>query len=335
MKTYGVVLIGCGHIGESHLQDIYFRDDVRVIGVVDQDLERAKRFARRFGAESYSGVYEQYLTDERVDIVIVATYTASHLDIIRRCAAHGKHVLCEKPLVKDEEEIREVRRILEEGRIRVLPGHILRHNDTYCRAAEIVQAGTLGGPLFFRMVQNHHAKDWDRYKQLMRDGSPVFDCGVHYYDVMQWFTGEKIVRIAGMGSRLDDDLPAGTLNHGIVTVELSGGSHGYYEAGWSRNLCSENIKEIVGPKGHLRITLAASRGNHIENGDRIEWYELEKDEYHILNVKCEYKPMYKQFCTLVHMIEDPSYPGNPAPEEHLSALEAACKADRVIRQSVL
>lgn len=333
MKTYGVVLIGCGHIGESHLQDIYFRENIRVIGVVDLDLKRAQEFARRFGAESYDADYSRYLLDDRVDVIIVATYTGSHLEIIRRCAQHGKHVLCEKPLVRGEEEIGELRRILESGRIRILPGHILRHNETYRRTAEIIKSGALGAPLFFRMVQNHHAKDWERYKRLLRDGSPVFDCGVHYFDVMQWFSGEKIVRIAGLGSRLDSDLPEGMLNHGIVTVELSGGSRGYYEAGWSRNLCSENVKEIVGPAGHLRITLAAQRASHVENGDLIEWYRQEQDEYRVINQKCEYKPMWKQFCTLLRMIEDPAYPGDPTPEDYLSALWVACEADRVIRRN--
>lgn len=28
MKTYGIVLIGCGHIGLAHLTDIYYRDNV-------------------------------------------------------------------------------------------------------------------------------------------------------------------------------------------------------------------------------------------------------------------------------------------------------------------
>ena len=34
-KTYGIVLIGCGHIGESHIEDIYYRDGIRIVGVVD------------------------------------------------------------------------------------------------------------------------------------------------------------------------------------------------------------------------------------------------------------------------------------------------------------
>lgn len=49
-RVYGVMLIGCGHIGEEHLADIYYRDNVRIEAVVDQQPERAALFARKYGA---------------------------------------------------------------------------------------------------------------------------------------------------------------------------------------------------------------------------------------------------------------------------------------------
>lgn len=66
-----------------------------------------------------------------------------------------------------------------------------------------------------RMVQNHHALDWPRYKRLMEDCSPIVDCGVHYLDVMQWFTGVRICEVSGFGGRVDDDLDRS--NYGMTT----------------------------------------------------------------------------------------------------------------------
>lgn len=45
MKTYGVLLIGCGHIGMQHLQDIYYRENIRLEAVVDKEPERAAQAA--------------------------------------------------------------------------------------------------------------------------------------------------------------------------------------------------------------------------------------------------------------------------------------------------
>ena len=41
-KVYGVVLIGCGHIGQEHIENIYYRENVRIVGVVDFVEERAE-----------------------------------------------------------------------------------------------------------------------------------------------------------------------------------------------------------------------------------------------------------------------------------------------------
>lgn len=48
-KRYGVVLIGCGHIGQEHIEDIYFRDNIRVVATVDTREEQARLFAAGTG----------------------------------------------------------------------------------------------------------------------------------------------------------------------------------------------------------------------------------------------------------------------------------------------
>ena len=97
-KRYGVVLIGCGHIGQEHIEDIYFRDNIRVVATVDTREEQARLFARRYGADHYGTDYRPFLRLPETDIVIIATYVNTHLSILRDCLEAGKHVLCEKPL---------------------------------------------------------------------------------------------------------------------------------------------------------------------------------------------------------------------------------------------
>ena len=46
MKIYGVMVIGCGYIGLQHLEDIYYRENIRLIAVADTDERAANRAAR-------------------------------------------------------------------------------------------------------------------------------------------------------------------------------------------------------------------------------------------------------------------------------------------------
>lgn len=330
-EVYGLMLIGCGHIGKAHMDDIYYRKGIRLVAVADLQAERAEDFARRYGAEKFGTDYFPFIKDPSVDIVIITTYTEYHLEIILACEQFGKHVICEKPLVSNPEEMQKLHEVIRRDKIKFQPGYILRHNETYKKTAELISEGIIGKPVLMRMIQNHHAMDWPRYKRLMQNASPVLDCSVHYFDVMQWFTGARIVSLTAQGMTLDNDLPPDTMNHGIVQAELSDGSKGFYEAGWSRNIASTNIKEIVGPKGRIRIILQRDRDDHREEGDLIEIYLSKSNEYRNINMNSQYKPMWIQLKSLIMMIENSGSADRIDVETITDAFLAAYYADQAMK----
>lgn len=323
-EQYGVVLIGCGYIGEDHLSQIYYQENVHVVAVVDVDLERARFLARKYGVEEFGTDYKSYLTREDVDVVIIATYVDSHLPIMKACVEAGKHVLCEKPVASNREDGEEFFRVAEKADVNVLVGHILRYNKSYCKIKEMIDQGVIGQLRFIHFVQNHHAVNWKRYRRLLENCPPILDCGVHYLDVMQWISGQKIVRVKGGSFLLDGDAPRD--NFGIVNVQLSGGCCGCYESGWSRNLHYYNCKEFMGDKGYIRLTLQADRLADKEEGDLIEIYHSETGMHEYMSMYSKYKDMNEQFQELIHRIEghpQRSFGLQDAKEAFLAAIKAA------------
>ncbi len=306
-KTYGILLIGCGHIGRQHIEDLYGKEEVRVVATVDSDADRASAFARRYGASSFGTDYRPYLADPSVDIVIIATYTDTHLPILRDCVAHGKHVICEKPVATDLAGAREFVRLVKSSDSKVAVSHILRYNRSYRKIKELIDDGEIGELRMARMNQSHRAGEpehpWDRFLRLMQDCPPLVDCGVHYADVMRWFAGSPIVSVGGVSAKLDADSPID--NYQIMTMELANGCRGYYEVGWSRNVSSNNDKDFIGTKGHISLTMAANRTDGVRDSDLIRIYygDAEKPDRIIENPSI-YKDMYAQFRDLVDMIEN-------------------------------
>lgn len=329
-KIYNILVIGCGHMGEEHLCDIYYRDGIRIAAVADLNAAKAKLFARRFGAADFGTDYRKFLDPAKTDIAIIATYASSHLSILRDCAAAGIHVLCEKPVASTLADAEAFCETARRAGPKVLVGHILRHNDTYRLAAQLIREGAIGSPIVMRMVQNHHTMDWARYRKLLADCPPIVDCGVHYFDIMQWFTGEKITGVSGVKASIGGDVPSGSYNYGIVTASLSGGSIGYYEAGWGNTVSSGNLKEFIGPKGRLTITLVGQRQSRREEGDLVELYTEPRKEYREINVRAPYKPIYRQLLNLIGMIEGTAE-ATPSLDDVLSAARAAFAADRALR----
>ena len=246
------------------------------------------------------------------------------------CFAHGKHVLCEKPIAGSLEEGEAFVRAVKASKQKCLVAHILRHNDSYRKIKSLIDDGVIGRPVLIRMAQNHHTMNWERYKKLLADCSPIIDCGVHYTDVAQWFTGQKITKVWGMGTTIESDAP--TYNYGIMNFEMDGGCRGYYEAGWSKSTASCNLKEFIGTKGRISLTLSEMRDRDREEGDRIEIYHSDTGVYETINNISTYKNMYGQLMTLIDMIETDS-DGDPTIDEVFSAFKAALLADKAIREN--
>ncbi|MBE6871330.1 MAG: Gfo/Idh/MocA family oxidoreductase [Ruminococcaceae bacterium] len=329
MKKYGVVVVGCGKIGQEHLSDIYYRENVNIVGVVDINEETAQVCARKFNAESWSVDWRDYLKRDDVDIVIIATYIDTHMRIMRACLENGKHVLCEKPVVATEQGVKEFADLVLSSNCKVRVGYILRHNETYKYVQNCIENGLIGKPIVMRMVQNHHAMNWERYKRLLKDCSPIVDCGVHYFDIMQWFTGADITSVHGIKAAVDDDLDVDEYNYGLVTVTLSDGSVGYYEAGWGQSISADNVKEFIGPKGRLRIVYSTNRYEHREEGDLIEYFDAKTHSYNQINLVSQYKPMWVQFSSLVEAIEK-DLPNKPHVDAVCASTLAAINADKAL-----
>lgn len=330
MKKYGVMVIGCGHIGCQHLEDIYYRDNIRIIATIDTNIDNAKLAARKYGADEYSDDYKKYLDDDRVDIVIIATYTATHLPILKECIEHNKHALCEKPIATTLEGGEEFVRSVKNAKSKVLVAHILRHNNSYNKIGELINEGLIGELKVIRMVHNHHAKDVNRFTNLLNDCSPVLDCGVHYIDVAQWFTNAKICEVSGVGTKIDKN--AAHYDYTMMTFRMDNGCVGYYEAGWNIGIESQNMKEFIGTKGRLSLVLQDNRSSDREEGDLITHYDGETGKYNIINNGSQYKDMYGQVSTLIDMIENDTE-GNPTIDDVFSAFKIACLAQKAIEEN--
>lgn len=329
---YNIVLIGCGHMGAAHLDDIYMREDLCLYGVVDTSEQKAKLFARKYGAKSFHTDYMQYMTNENVDIIICATYPSTHLQILKACVKYHKHLLCEKPIAANLEDGREFISIVRNADIKVQIGFILRYNDTYKTVAKMIREGAIGKPVMFRMTQNHHTMDWQKYLTLILETSPVIDCGVHYIDVCRWFTGAEITHIDGISLTTEPDVPADKYNYGMITFRLSDGSSGYYEAGWGNTVAADNTKEFIGPKGRIRITLRDSRAADREEGDLIEYYRAADKRYDTINVNCKRRPTGAELDHLIEMINS-NAASNPSVDDVSKSFELSMKADELIRNA--
>ena len=239
--------------------------------------------------------------------------------------------MCEKPIARTFEESLKFYNMALKSKCKVQVAYILRHNKSYHKIKELIDSKIIGELKVIRMVQNQHISDWSRYCSLLENCMPIVDCGVHYIDIVRWFTGSEITKVSGFGTKIDEDSPK--YNYTIMNFETENGCQGFYESCWSRNIGAQNVKEFIGTEGRITLTLAKHRGEEIADGDLIRIYSKDSEEYRSICYKSVYKDMYAQILSLINSIENDT-PTVPSLEDVFKAQQIALKAEKAILNKI-
>lgn len=104
MKNFGI--IGLGNIAQRVAKGILTSPKANLYAVASRSADKARAFQKQYDVEKAYGSYGELLSDEKVDIVYICTPNLLHYEHIMMALFYGKNVICEKPMVSDEESVR-------------------------------------------------------------------------------------------------------------------------------------------------------------------------------------------------------------------------------------
>jgi predicted dehydrogenase len=129
-------VVGAGHMGQYHLLVYAELWDVDLVGIVDVDMEKARRLAAQYDTRAFAHHRELI---GKVDVVSVAVPTDQHFGIARDLLEAGIHVLVEKPMAPTLEEAKELFRLARQYRAILHVGHVERFNGAVQELKKIVE----------------------------------------------------------------------------------------------------------------------------------------------------------------------------------------------------
>ncbi len=118
-------------------------DRARVVAGWSRSAARREAFASRYDLPVVDSV-QAVLDDPAVDLVIVLSPPWSHLELVRRCADAGKHVLLEKPVEATPERAREVVEACDAAGVALGIVFQNRFRSPHLRLQELIARGSLG-----------------------------------------------------------------------------------------------------------------------------------------------------------------------------------------------
>src|SRR5438477_3822428 len=113
-----IAIIGAGAVSDyHHVPAIRLDPRARLTAVCDASRELIEKRRRDWSCENVTTDFEAVCADPNVDAVIIATPNFTHKPMALAAARHGKHVMCEKPLGLNADEVREMYRACRDAKI--------------------------------------------------------------------------------------------------------------------------------------------------------------------------------------------------------------------------
>ncbi|GAA2107332.1 Gfo/Idh/MocA family protein [Actinomadura alba] len=200
-------LAGAGRIGASHAATLSVLSEVESLLIADADERRAAEVASalkgRAGSVRAAGTVDE-LFGAGLDGLVVAAATNAHTELVKRAAAVGLPVFCEKPVAPDIAGTLDVIEAVREARIPVQVGFQRRFDAGYTAARDAVVTGRLG---WLHTVRSCTLDPAPPPREFIPVSGGIFrDCAVHDIDSIRFVTGHEVVEVMAVGANRGDEI---------------------------------------------------------------------------------------------------------------------------------
>lgn len=217
---------------------------VRLTAACDTRAAARDCFARDFDAATYETI-EALCADPDVNAVYIASPHQFHMEHVRVAAAHGKHILVEKPMALSIAECQAMIAAARQADVHLVVGHSHSFDLPYLRTRALIDTGAFGA---VRMIAALNYTDYlyrpRRPEELdtARGGGAVFSQAPHQIEIARLLAGAPATSVRATAGVWDKARPtqgayaAHLLFAGGAVASLTYSGHGHFDSdelhGW-------------------------------------------------------------------------------------------------------
>lgn len=189
---YKWATLGTGVIANELVQALQAMGG-NLYSVANRTYDKGVEFAQKYGIEKVYREIDEVFEDPEVDIIYISTPHNTHIHYLRKALKAGKHVLCEKSITLNSEELAEAIQLAEENQVVLAEAMTIFHMPIYRQLSEVIASGKLGD---LKMIQMNFGsyKEYDMTNRFFNKnlaGGALLDIGVYALSFVRWFMTEK------------------------------------------------------------------------------------------------------------------------------------------------
>ncbi len=284
MKDVNWAMIGCGDVTEVKSgPGLYKSNNSKLIGVYNRTYAKAEDYIKRHNIAKVYKTVEDLLSDEKVDIVYIATPPKSHYQYAVQCLNAGKIPYIEKPVANSYKECLEIKALSEKVNIPVYAAFYRRGVEKFLKIKELLDNKILGEIRYVYVTQTKPVEETELDRENLpwrvipeiSGGGKFLDMGVHVLDCLAMFFGEYEYMngiACNQGGYYDAEDTV------VATFKFKSGIPG--SGSWCYVADKDtNEVQIVGEKGRIVYDGLSAKRFVLEVGGKEETFTFEVPEH--------------------------------------------------------
>jgi predicted dehydrogenase len=192
MKEIKWAVLGTGVIANEMAQAL-IKNGKNIYSVANRTHQKAVDFAQKYNIGKVYDNMNDVFTDPEVDVVYITTPHNTHLEFMKKAIENGKHILVEKSITLNSDELNEAISLAKEKGVIIGEAMTIFHMPIYKKLNEILESGALGKVNLITMNFGSF-KEYDmtnRFFNRNLAGGAMLDIGVYALSFIRWFMDSK------------------------------------------------------------------------------------------------------------------------------------------------
>lgn len=227
-----------------------------VTAIGSRSLAQARQVAEQLGIPTCYGSYDELLADPDIDAIYNPLPNHLHYQWTKKAMEAGKHVLCEKPLGLNIEEIQALIRIRDRCRVKGGEAFMVKTMSQWNAVLNKIVNGEIGK---LRMVQgmfSYHNTDPGNIRNIQGyGGGAMWDIGCYPVTMSRYLFREEPIRVA---ASLEFDPEMNIDRLATVIMDFPSGKALF---GTSTQLVPFQRMHVFGTGGHLEVPIPFNAPN--------------------------------------------------------------------------
>jgi len=276
-------ILGAGRIGKLHGENLaHSVRNVLPCAIADPFMnEETEQWAKSMGIQQCCKDSEQIFNDTSIDAIFICSSTNTHADFIKRGAASGKHIFCEKPIDTELRKIQEAISAVERANVKLQVGFVRRFDHNHKKVHDVVASGVLGAPHLIKVTSRD--PDHQPMEYIKVSGGIFMDMTIHDFDMARYLAGSEVVEVTAYGTALSGAgyEKMGDIDTAIVMMKFENGALGVIDNSRAAHYGYDQRTEVHCDKGCVQVENDRNDMSMISTADGVmlskpTWFFLER-----------------------------------------------------------